>query len=155
MKQKPPERIMIPRYTHAHTRTHLNKSSTTPPSPEKQCTPNACRTKLQQPHQNRQQCREKKNRKPILENKAPPQYRIAITTTIAPAPEEEEEATATWVRRGTGLTLLAPPILAFLRNALNDRSPIGNSCSCKNNKALRKKLEALAYRCCFRVLFAR
>jgi hypothetical protein len=104
----------------------------------------------------------KKNRKPILENKAPPQYRIAITTTIAPAPapeeeeeEEEEEETATWVRRRTGLTLLAPPILAFLRNALNDRSPIGSSSSCKNNKALRKKLEALGCRCCFRVLFAR
>jgi hypothetical protein len=96
----------------------------------------------------------KKNRKPILENKAPPQYRITITTTIAPAPEEEEE-TATWVRRRTGLTLLAPPILAFLRNALNDRSPIGNRSSCKNNKALTKKLEALGCRCCFRVLFAR
>jgi hypothetical protein len=84
----------------------------------------------------------KKNRKPILENKAPPQYRIAITTTIAPAPapeEEEEEETATWVRRRTGLTLLAPPILAFLRNALNDRSPIGNSSSCKNKQSPKEE----------------
>jgi hypothetical protein len=146
----------------ARTHTYLKKSSTAP----SQSPGNTQHTKCLQEEvaaatpKQRQQWRGKKNRKPILENKPPPQYRITITTTIAPAPapeeeEEEEEETATWVRSRTGLTLLAPPILAFLRNALNDRSPIRNSSSCKNNKALRKKLEALGCRCCFRVLFAR
>jgi hypothetical protein len=84
-----------------HTDTHLNKSSTTPsPSPGKHNTPNACGKKLQQPHQKIHQWREKKNRKPILENKAPPQYRITITTTIARAPEEEEEKKKKKLRLG-------------------------------------------------------